>query len=226
MPPSSPGFGPSTSLLSSAQASESGRDPLCPASPLPSIGSLPGRQSASVQQKNCLSPTQIGTCGPSLDLPEGAEAVGRNGRTGAGPGTLSTAHCPMLPPPPPAQPGPWGLGLPQGLGPTPDRAPQTQSCHQGWVGGDQSATGWWGWPWEPVSSCFKSGAPQGGRRRWHAAPDGWLNPSSGAQVMTGSSPSLPQWERSTPGPQAPPSLPGAMGQECLWSPGASPAGKR
>ena len=49
--------------------------------------------------------------------------MGREGGTGAGLGTLSTAPCPMPPPSSPHSLGPGALAYHRGLGPTPEQSP-------------------------------------------------------------------------------------------------------
>lgn len=126
--------------------------------------------------------------------------------------------------------GPGALAYNRGQGQIPqNRAPLTAVTRAGWEE-TKPATGWWRWPWEPVSSCSKAGEPQGGEggilpqtvltqaQLWSTG-DNWeelLPPSEGEGI-----PHPPP-----PTHRALPSHPGAMGQECLWNWGASPVGKR
>lgn len=76
----------------------------------------------------------------------------------------------MLPPSPPAQPGPWGLGLQQGPGTNPTEQSPIDGGHQGWVGGDQTSH----WVVEVAMGTriilFQGWRAAGGRR-WHPAPN-------------------------------------------------------
>lgn len=87
--------------------------------------------------------------------------MGQEGGTGAGLGTLRQPVAQRAFPSTCTAEGLGALAYNRALGRSPqNRVPLTEATRAGWEE-NQSATGCWGRPWEPLSSCSKRGLPEG-----------------------------------------------------------------